>query len=147
MGGVLGARTALSRGPECAGTGVFDRYPAAERDGVAAHRAHAGPYGDRYFDALASHARVQHLVFAGDGPCGDFDAARGGAGAGETRNRLPDAGTGRICAAGVEMEGRERRADHAADEAERGELRLVAGEVYAFAGAFARGAPGVRAVV
>src|ERR1700676_1659616 len=45
------------------------------------------------------------------------------------------------------MEGRARREDYAADEANRGELRLVTGEVHPFAGAFARGAHGVRAVV
>src|SRR6266404_3958168 len=147
MGRVLGERTALPGGPERARAGVLDCYPAAERDRVAAHRAHAGPYGVRDFDALAPHARLQHSVSAGDGPCGDFDAARGSAGAGGARNRLPEAGPGRIYPARVEMEGRERRTDHAADEADRGELRLVAREVHAFAGAFARGAHGVRAVV
>src|SRR5258708_28316875 len=147
MGGILGARTAISRGPECAGAGVFDCYPAAERDRFAAHWAHAGPHGDRYFDALAERARIQHFVAAGDGSCGDFHATRGGAGAGGARNRLPDAGPGRICAARVEMEGRERWTDHATDAADRRKLRLVAGEVHTVAGAFARGAPGVRAVV
>src|ERR1700740_1444874 len=147
MGGFLGERTTLSRGPERAGAGVLDCDPTSERDRVTAHRAHAGPYGDRYFDALAPHARLQHFVSAGDGPCGDFDAARGGAGVGGARNRLPRAGPGRIYPARMEMEGRERRTDHAADEADRRELRLVAGEVHAFAGAFARGAHGVRAIV
>src|SRR5437879_3461839 len=109
MGGVLGTRTALSGGPECAGTGILDRYPAAQCDRVAAYRAHAGPHGDRYFDALASHARVQHFVSARDGSCWDLHATRGGAGTGGTRNRLPVARARRIYAARMEMEGRERR--------------------------------------
>src|SRR5258707_6060256 len=45
------------------------------------------------------------------------------------------------------MEGRERWTDHATDAADRRKLRLVAGEVHTVAGAFARGAHGVRAIV
>jgi len=45
-------------------------------------------------------------------------------------------GREKIYPARMEMEGRERWTDHAADEADRGKLRLVSGEIYAFAGAF-----------
>src|SRR6266850_77188 len=45
------------------------------------------------------------------------------------------------------MEARERGKNHGADAADRGELRLVAGEIHAFAGDVACGARSVCAVV
>src|SRR5712664_3165126 len=47
----------------------------------------------------------------------------------------------------MEVEGREWGTNHAADAADWGELRLVAGEIHAFAGNVAGGARSVCAVV
>src|SRR6266403_5517039 len=96
---------------------------------------------------MAPDARVQHAVPARDGPCRNFDAAGGGAATGGARNRLPEAGARRIRTARMEVEGREWGTNHAADAADWGELRLVAGEIHAFAGNVARGARSVCAVV
>ena len=103
-----------------AGAGVFDCDPTMPNVTGSLHIGHMlDAYG--MIDILTRwhpHARIQHLVFAGDGPCGDFDATRGGAGVGAARDRLPEAGAGRVCAARVEMEGGEWRENYAADEAD-----------------------------
>src|ERR1700674_97565 len=96
---------------------------------------------------MAPDARVQHAVSAGNGPCGNFYAAGGGAATGGARNRLPEAGARGIRTARMEVEGRERGENHAADAADWRELRLVTGEIHAFAGNVARSARSVCAVV
>ena len=87
---------------------------------------------------------VKEALFKADpsapGPVFSIDAARGCAAIGGTRDRLPQAGTGGIREARVEMEGRERRRDFAADAADWGKLRLVAGKIHSLARAFEGGA-------
>src|SRR5712691_4859064 len=84
LGRVLGEGRIVQGGCECAGAGVFDRDSAAERDGLAAHRAHAGPHGDRHPHALAQDAGIQHALSAGNGPRLDLDATSG---CGDWRNK------------------------------------------------------------
>src|SRR6266436_8601000 len=134
-------------GCECAGAGVFDRDSAAERDGLAAHRAHAGPHGDRHPHALAQDAGIQHALFAGNRPRVNLDATRGGTAIGGARNRLPEIRARRIPEEGLEVERRVGRHDHPADETDWRELRLVAREVYVVTGIVARGYGSVRAAL
>ena len=62
--------------------------PPPNVTGFTAHRPHAGPHGNRHHDPLAPHARRQHLVSAGDGPRGNFNAAGGGAATGGARRSI-----------------------------------------------------------
>src|SRR6266436_2535019 len=131
---------------ENTGPGAF-ASAAAERDGLAAHRAHAGPHGDRHPHALAQDAGIQHALFAGNRPRVNLDATRGCAAIGGTRNRLPKLGARRIPEEGLEVERRVGRHDHPADETDWRELRLVAREVYVVTGIVARGDRCVRAAL
>jgi len=144
VGRLLGEGGAVQGGCECAGAGVFDRDSTTECDGFAAHRAHAGPHGDRHPHALAPYAGIQHALFAGNRPCLDLDATGGRAAIGGTRNRLPKPGTRRIPEESLEVERRVGRHDHPANEADWGELRLVAREVHLITGIVARGYGSIR---
>ncbi len=67
------------------GQTLFGRHPAAQRDGHFAHGPRTQPDDSGYSGALAPHARRQHLVAAGNGPCGHRDAERGGEGLAQGR--------------------------------------------------------------
>jgi hypothetical protein len=147
LGRLLGRGSAVQGRSSRAWTCVFHRYPPAECDWFAAHRAHARSHGDRYPYALASHARVQHAVLAGHGPRRNFHATRGGAATGGPRRRLPQAGSRRVHQARLAMERRKRRHDSAPDEADWRVLRLVTREVHPIAGAFAGRARSLRQII
>src|SRR2546430_16495335 len=82
--------------------------------------------------------------FAGNGPRLDLDATDGCAAIGGTRNRLSKPGTPRIREQGVEVERRVGGHDHATNETDWRELRLVAREVHAFSRSVTRGHRRVR---
>ena len=135
---VLGGGKSVPRRRERAAARIFHRHSAAERDRLAAHRPHARPHRDRYPDALAAHAGLQHAVPAGNRPRGNFHAARRGAPACRKGHQLPRPGPRSIRAQSLGVERRIRRHDHAADAAARRKLRLDARAFHAFAGTVAR---------
>src|SRR6266481_1398416 len=92
----------------------------------------------------APHARVQHAVLAGNGPCLHLDATGGGEAIDGSRDQLPRLGPRRIPEKSLEMERRVRGNHYPADETDWRELRLVARKVHPFAGIVARGYRGVR---
>jgi len=82
---------------------------------------------------------LQHVYLPGTGSCGNFDAARGWCGNWRSAGSITGIWGARSSSSAFGSGRRERRNDSAADEADWGVVRLVAGEVHAFAGAFARG--------
>ena len=129
------------------GRNVLHCDPTAERNRIHTHRAHAGAHADRRADTLAPHARRAHTVAAGDGSCRNLDAGGGGARTGQAGADAQSAGAGRVRAAGVGMEGAQRRHDQKTDDPAGRFVRLVAGKVHARSIAVSGGSGSISAAL